>query len=331
MKKIFNLTKSKILATLAVLFFIVPAVASAQLNPVLDSVNLYRIANTSNSSAWGTVAEADPGETLTFLVHIHNNVLETTATNVRVQAALPSNAVTSYTSRAVVSADNASPVAGTVNFALSTLSNVEYVPGSTVLYDHNNNLVRTLPDGITTANGIAIGNDIKGCWEFEQWVIFRAKVKAVEQERCNIVARKYEDSNNNGIHDADEAWLEGWTIKISSGGSVITDENGRATFGNLIPGVYNVSEVLTSGWVNTTPLTKAVSCSASTDGYVEFGNRQIPPGEEVPPTTPPTEALPVSGPVEAMAGIFGTIGIGGAGYMYRKSRLRLKNNLKNPK
>lgn len=158
---------------IAIAAVVIPTFAFAALSPVLDNSKVFQIANRSNSATWGTTATAKPGETLTFMVHVHNNVVNTTATNVKVQATLPQNEVTNYTARATVSADNAQTVAGTVNFTLSESAKLEYVPGSTQLY-HNNQVERVLPDTVTTT-GVVIG-DIEGCYEFERWVIFKAKV-----------------------------------------------------------------------------------------------------------------------------------------------------------
>ncbi len=329
MKKLLKLTKMKALSLFALFAFILP-LATLAANPVLDSVNLYQIANTANSTTWGTTAQADPGETLTFMVHVHNNVVDSTATGVRVKATLPTGEVTQGSSTATVSANNATAVSSTVNFTLSELAHLEYIPGSTVLYNHNGQAVQTLPDGIV-GSGIDVTNKLQGCWEYELWVKFQVKVvKGEVSKLCKIVARVYEDANRNGIRDAGEALLQGWTVNLSTRGSQITDSNGRVIFTGLVPGMYTASEDLMSGWINTTPLSLSVSCTPEVDGYVEFGNVR-PSEEEPPPVIPPEEAppvLPSSGPVEAAAGIIGSLGLGSAGYLYQKSRSRLKNSFK---
>jgi hypothetical protein len=230
------LTKKKLITGIMSLALI-PGLALAALNPVLDDVNLFQIQNQSNSATWGTTATASPGQTLDFMVHIHNNVLETFANNVRVQVVLPQGQVTSYTSRATVSADNAPSVSGTVSYTFSEPAVLQYVPGSTRLYNHNNQLETILPDGIASI-GINIG-DFQGCWQYEKWVMFKARIVASETP--------------------------------------------------------------------TTP--------------------ETPVTPETPETTVPT-SLPEAGPIDASAGILGIIGLGGAGYTYRKSRLKLKNSFK---
>ena len=330
MEKLKGLLKSKVLGAVAVLAIFVPTAVMAQLSPVLDTQGgLYQIANVSDSATWGTTANAEPGETLTFMVHVHNNVFNTTAKEVRVQASLPKNEVSSYVSRATVSAENASTIAGTVKFDLSTPALVKYVPGSTLLYNHNNELERVMPDGITGA-GIEIGN-INGCYQYEKWVMFKAKIvkeTPPEKKSFYIVAKKYNDTDGDGKHDQSEAWLADWGIRLTGNGitkEYLTNKDGYVTFRDLPAGTYQVTEEQIAGWTNVTPLVQTVTVGDGQNGYVEFGNKQIP--ETVLTSTPPV-SLPVSGPVEAVAGTFAAAGLTGAGFMYRKSRMKLKDSFK---
>jgi uncharacterized repeat protein (TIGR01451 family) len=317
----------KIFGAIAALALFVPLTVAAALNPVLDSDGLYKIANTANSGAWGTTAEADPGETLTFMVHVHNKVFDTTLQNVKVKATLPAGEVKSYASTATVSADNASPVSGTTSFTLSESAKVEYISGSTRLYNHSNVLEKVLPDGITSGTGVAIG-DIKGCWDYEKWIIFKAKVVQEVDEEYAITVRKYEDLDGDAARDSNEAWLSGWSIRLTGNGvnlEYLTNSDGRVTFHNLPAGTYTVAEVQKSGWTNTTALSKTVTVNSEKgNGYVEFGNKKV----VVPVSEPTPEPLPVTGPAEAMAGILATMGIGGGSYAYRKSRKRLTDSFK---
>jgi len=151
--------------------------------------------------------------------------------------------------------------------------------------------------------------------------------------KFEVVAKKYEDVNGNKVHDDDEAWLADWSLRITGNGitrEFLTNGNGEVDFRDLPAGTYTVSEEQKAGWTNTTPLIQSVTVDTDNgDGYVEFGNQQVPQPTTTTTTTIITqENLPVSGPVEAVAGTLATIGIGGAGYMYRKSRLRLRGAYK---
>ncbi len=72
---------------------------------------------------------------------------------------------------------------------------------------------------------------------------------------------KFEDKNKNGVRDAGEGGLQGWTIELRrySGTRVVfdtttvTDDNGMYKFENLIYGDYGVFEQAESGWTTTYP------------------------------------------------------------------------------
>lgn len=163
--------------------------------------------------------------------------------------------------------------------------------------------------------------------------IFGNQKIVTPESKFEIVAKKFEDVNGNKVHDEDEAWLADWSIRLSGNGitrEFLTNGDGEVDFRDLPAGTYTVSEQQKSGWTNTTPLVQTVIVDSSTgDGYVEFGNQQIPETITTTSTTVVTEeTLPASGPVEVVAGTLATMGIGGAGYMYRKSRLKLKGAYK---
>jgi hypothetical protein len=80
----------------------------------------------------------------------------------------------------------------------------------------------------------------------------------------SIEGSKWNDVNANGIWEADEKALAGWTIYIDSVAngtldpwelSTVTDANGKYSFTNLGPGEYAVREVNQTGWLQTSPST----------------------------------------------------------------------------
>jgi hypothetical protein len=78
------------------------------------------------------------------------------------------------------------------------------------------------------------------------------------QQAGEIVAGAYNDRNRNQVRNSNEPWLTGWQMQLHSERTqeVITKETnaeGRATFGNLLPGNYTVCEVLRTGWSSVTP------------------------------------------------------------------------------
>jgi len=78
------------------------------------------------------------------------------------------------------------------------------------------------------------------------------------QTTAQILGSKFNDLNGDGIQDAGELPVQGVTIELidTSTGQVIltttTDINGQFLFANLAPGKYDVREVLSAGFVQTT-------------------------------------------------------------------------------
>jgi hypothetical protein len=103
----------------------------------------------------------------------------------------------------------------------------------------------------------------------------------------SIEGSKWNDVNANGIWEADEKALAGWTIYIDSVAngtldpwelSTVTDANGKYSFTNLGPGEYAIREVNQTGWLQTSPSTPYALIlkvgEKLTD--VNFGNYQLP-------------------------------------------------------
>lgn len=98
----------------------------------------------------------------------------------------------------------------------------------------------------------------------------------------SISGQKFDDTNGNGVKDAGEPGLAGWTIFLDSNSdgiyqaateaATVTDPAGNYSFFGLAPGVYSVREVAQSGWVQTTVnLLVGVSGVRDVTG-VNFGN-----------------------------------------------------------
>ena len=77
-----------------------------------------------------------------------------------------------------------------------------------------------------------------------------------------ICGTKFNDLDGDGVRDAGEPGLAGWTIYLDSDNdgvldagepTQITDASGHYAFSGLLPGSYSVREVLQSGWGQTYP------------------------------------------------------------------------------
>lgn len=105
-------------------------------------------------------------------------------------------------------------------------------------------------------------------------------VKLGNAQVVDLTVLKYQDLNANGVRDDGEPALSGWTINLLKNGDVVatevTDGNGTVVFSGLVPGAYAVSEVLTTGWYNTTALPVDVTLVGGQDQQVEIGNARYP-------------------------------------------------------
>ena len=102
-----------------------------------------------------------------------------------------------------------------------------------------------------------------------------------------VTGNIFNDANNNGLLNAGESGLSGWTVTLTPTGgtsgmpiSVATAPNGAYTFPSVAPGTYNVSETLASGYALTAPLggsaTVSVTAGQALAGPI-FGNARVSP------------------------------------------------------
>jgi len=97
----------------------------------------------------------------------------------------------------------------------------------------------------------------------------------------SISGLKINDINGNGTRDFGENGLPNWKIKISGAktDSVLTDANGNYSFTNLLGGIYTVSEIQQTGWLQTIPSSPGTYSLTVTSGSnlidKNFGNFQL--------------------------------------------------------
>ena len=331
-----NKLLTKTLGLLAFGTLLVPIFASAA-SPVLDSANLFKVANKNVSNVWETSITASPGQTIDFMVHIHNGNIDTTASDVKVQTTLPTGLVSSFTSTATVSATDIPSVTSSVDVTLTKPSTLTYVPGSTVMYNHLNQLEANLPDGITTS-GINALATLKGCWEYERWIMYKATIVApVVPELSTVQIVKFNDENGNAVQDTNEGFLASWQFTVTGPNgyskTVTTDAYGQFKITDLVAGHYTVTETNQDGWTNTTGLTLSGDLSAGGTVKFVFGNKKT----VIPPKPTPTPVvitgkgnvpLPTTGPLDSAAGAAGLTLTGGAGYVWLRSKKTLLSALK---
>ncbi len=95
----------------------------------------------------------------------------------------------------------------------------------------------------------------------------------------SISGQVYNDIDGDSVKDAGEPGLQNWKIRLSGAktDSVFSDASGNYSFTNLVAGNYAVSEVVQSGWIQTSQPTShsvaVVSGTVSTGNI--FGNFQL--------------------------------------------------------
>ena len=100
----------------------------------------------------------------------------------------------------------------------------------------------------------------------------------------SITGTKFEDHDGDGVRDAGETGLAGWTIYLDADNnsvfgageiSTVTGADGGYSFLDLNPGAYTVREVALTGWVQTAPGASghaATVVSGETSDGIDFGN-----------------------------------------------------------
>lgn len=142
----------------------------------------------------------DTGNEIVFQFYFHNGVLNSTAHNVILKAAIGNEMATSQKVYSYLSSDETATITDTVvndqikgygnGFAqidLNAPGRLEYIPGTTRMWRSNpNQWGMTLPDGIVSASGLNIGS-VEGCWDFAGYVTFKMRVRG----EARIVIEKY--------------------------------------------------------------------------------------------------------------------------------------------
>jgi YVTN family beta-propeller protein len=173
------------------------------------------------------------------------------------------------------------------------------IPGVTIkLYDSKNKLIaqtktdrkgsyafNRLGTGVYTVTEVVPAGYVSTT-PTSKTVIISSKTKKVtvnfgNAKPATVKGLKYNDLNNNGKYNKGEPVLPGWTILLNnSSGNVrtaVTDSNGKFQFTCLLPGTYTISEVLKSGYTNTSALSRKITVTSGdvlnvTSKYGLFGN-----------------------------------------------------------
>ncbi len=154
------------------------------------------------------------------------------------------------------------------------------LPGTyTVAEQHQSGWTQTWPAGAGTYTVPVASGEVVEDVEFGNWLT-----------QAEIHGSKWEDLDADGVWDAAEDGLAGWTIYLDQNqngqhdpaeASTTTAAGGGYSFTSLPAGTYTVAEVLQADWEQTYPVAGTHSVALSATQVVEdvdFGNR-VSPGE----------------------------------------------------
>jgi len=161
------------------------------------------------------------------------------------------------------------------------------------------------------ANGRVDGSTVKSFYGFSELGAHNAEINGLGQifndldfgnlsQTGRLSGQVYEDPDLNGRRDAGEAGLDGWMLELvdPDTGAVIAStvtmsidlddsgdidpetEAGLYAFERLLPGTYEVRQMLPSGWTQTAPISSNYSVtlrSAEEASGLDFGNLAIVP------------------------------------------------------
>lgn len=223
MKNLFNLKKvmlTGLLAAVLALPFLfatnteVKASGSPRFNYLQGDVEMLRGATRSNLS-WRDPVDVKTGEDISVLFYFHNGVVNSTATNTKLRVDVPTVYSQNHFLKGYHWSDQTSAITSTVvngktigreglTLNMSEEGKLEYVSGSTKIFVNGSQVGTPVADGITTSNGLSIGN-VNGCWEYAGYVTFTLRSLPREIKIPNVtVSKKVRNVNLNGTAFVEE-------------------------------------------------------------------------------------------------------------------------------
>jgi hypothetical protein len=152
------------IATAAMAFSLSPVLADSP-GQLGGGADVYKVKDLTKSGSYSNAVTAACGDELQYSIRLHNAAFGG-LTNIEVTADLAAGSFTA------VPAEGASAgTSGSVSVTVPSGANLAYEAGSTTLFDANGNVIKTLPDTITS--GVNVGNLNGSTTEF---VNFKAKV-----------------------------------------------------------------------------------------------------------------------------------------------------------
>ena len=272
------------------------------------------VKNVTQKGSYGASASAACSEEVEYSIRLHNAAYGG-LTNIQVSANLASGKISA------VPAEGASQGAtGSVAVSLPSNGTLAYESGTTELFDANGNVVKTLPDGITTA-GVNAGNEAGSTTEF---VNFKAKVTcppvtppqvsfACTALDVNQIDRTHYDFTAHGT--ATNATISGYSFTAKDANGNTVDTNTVST--NANSAVYHFNQTNAGTYTVSATLNTDHGSNSNSSCVKQVTVASVP----TTPTTPATTSLPNTGPGDVLELFAGTSAFGGVGH-YIVSRRR---------
>lgn len=304
----------------------------------------YVVKNVTQGGAYANSISAACNDEVKYSMQLSNTQFGA-LDNVTLKVTLPSAGGVS-TATATTNLGGQSGTSDTATVNLTSGANQALVNGTTVLYDGNGNVIKTLGNNVT-AGGENIGT-IEG--STTKFVNFKAKVNC-ETPPCpegttGTPPNCVEPPKKNVVCDALNAEVIGSTnvpakIKFTAkatatGGATISgyvfdfgDDAKQETTSATVEHIYNKegdykATVQVKSSLGTTAV--AANCSVTIKVTKEKPPVVVPPVVTPPSTTVPTE-LPATGPEAAFVGLFGTSALGFGVQKWLVSRRNLRDLL----
>lgn len=313
----------KAIKALIAVFSILPVLAVA--SPALaDSPGqleggsiVYVVKNVTQNGSYAPATSANACDEVGYSIRLHN-ISFGGLTNVNVKVGLPSSSSTSNTSTmtATTNLGGTTGASSTATVNISSAQSISYENGTTVLYNGNGQVIKTLPDTITTT-GVDVGGLNGSTTEF---VNFKAKVSCpAPAPQVSFACVELDVANVDRTHFDFTAKASAQNATVQSYGFTTKDSNGTTVnsttlsssaltspvyhFNQTNAGTYTVSAV-----VNTDHGSTAVT-SACTKQVTVAAAPQV----QSTTTTTPT-VLPNTGAGDVLGLFAGASGLGAAGH-----------------
>jgi len=317
---------SKLAATIAsvgAITLLLAGNAAAFTDGQISGGDIYRVEDLTQGTAFADTINSNAGDLLEYRVRLYNPG-SATLTNVRVEATITNEVVTSNESTITASAANADPSTttafATVNF--TSPESESLVSGTTQLLDQNDNFVSTLPDTITTSGtGVTVGQIGPSVIEYVQ---FQEKVSSpttpppTPAYTCDKLVVATEDNRTVKIDTFQTTATNGATFTSAD---INWGDNSTANDNTNVVGLshqYAASGTYTiSATAHFSVAGKDVTAGGASCEQVVTFSTTTPP-TVTPPTTPaPTTPAPtalVNTGAGNVFGLFAVVSLAGAGF-----------------